>query len=87
MQKRFLPCSQQTLLSATGPKGVRLSTRHHAVAHDMLGSYFQTHATELVNALHFAYERVTLPCSSVICGDMIYRRCLEYLLKGRCSAS
>ena len=83
MQGRFIPCSQQTLLSPTGLKGVRCLTRHHAVGHDMFGSFLQTHGTELVNGLHFAYESVTLPCSSVICGDMIYRRCSEHLLKGR----
>ena len=35
----------------------------------------------VLDHLSMAYERVTLPCSAMNCGDAIYRRCVACLRK------
>lgn len=51
----------------------------HAAAaslpHDMLSHGAISQLSEMSQHLSLAYERVTLPCSSMNCGDAIYRRC------------
>lgn len=50
----------------------RRCVRAHAL-HVHLGALAQLH--DLAQHLPLAYERVVYPCSSVNCGDMLYRRC------------
>lgn len=35
---------------------------------------FSDHIPSIIGSLHLAYERVALPCSTLNCGDVIYRR-------------
>jgi serine/threonine protein kinase len=52
-----------------------------AVPHGMISHDFVSQLSELSQHLSLAYERVTLPCSSMNCGDAIYRSTLDPALR------
>lgn len=43
--------------------------------HGALHNVSMDQLAHVADHLSLAYERVTLPCSSMNCGDVIYRRC------------
>ena len=45
-----------------------------AGSHSIISSDVAGHLVDITRHLSLAYERVTLPCSSMNCGDVVYRR-------------
>lgn len=54
------------------------------VQHGGLHSFALDQLAYIVDHMPLAYERVTLPCSSMNCGDVIYRRCAKHALCWLC---
>lgn len=69
-QRRGVPCRALDLAAADALHAAVSSMPHGAISQSLLRQL-----SELSPHLSLAYERVTLPCSSMNCGDAIYRRC------------
>jgi hypothetical protein len=54
--------------------------------HSVLTSGAHSALADVAQHLSLAYERVTLPCSSMNCGDAIYRRLTPDSLQPLCSS-
>ncbi|GMH32543.1 hypothetical protein BSKO_00377 [Bryopsis sp. KO-2023] len=69
--------------NALGVRGLRgLLPRRRCVTRAGLDpDQLSQHIPSLVHNLHLAYERVALPCSTVNCGDVIYRSTLDPALR------
>lgn len=57
------------------------------VQHGGLHNFALDQLAYIVDHLPLAYERVTLPCSSMNCGDVIYRRCAKHAQCWLCKLS
>lgn len=69
-QRRGAQCSALDPAAADALHAAAASLPHAMLSHGAISQL-----SEMSQHLSLAYERVTLPCSSMNCGDAIYRRC------------